>query len=75
MPRTGSVFLFMLAIMSLAEIAPSSGWAQGNTLLGEPEKLTFDGQSGSIPAWSPDGSKIAFESYRDGDSEIYVLPY
>ena len=64
--------------MSLAAIAPSSGWAQGNTLLGEPEKLTFDGQSGSIPAWSPDGTKIAFlssRSSRDGVSEIYVLPY
>ena len=68
----------MLAIMSLAAIAPSSGWTQGNTLLGEPEKLTFDGQSGSIPAWSPDGTKIAFlssRSSRDGVSEIYVLPY
>ena len=25
------------------------------------------------PAWSPDGSKIAFISYRDGNSEIYVM--
>ncbi len=25
------------------------------------------------PAWSPDRSKIAFTSYRDGDSEIYVM--
>jgi Tol biopolymer transport system component len=25
------------------------------------------------PAWSPDGSKIAFTSSRDGDSEIYVM--
>jgi TolB protein len=25
------------------------------------------------PAWSPDGSQIAFESYRDGNSEIYVM--
>ncbi len=25
------------------------------------------------PAWSPDGSKIAFESYRDGQAEIYVM--
>ena len=29
MPRTGSAFLFMLAIVSLATVAPSSGWAQG----------------------------------------------
>jgi Tol biopolymer transport system component len=25
------------------------------------------------PAWSPDGSKIAFTSNRDGNSEIYVM--
>ena len=29
----------------------------------------FDGW----PTWSPDGSKLAFESDRDGDSEIYVM--
>lgn len=26
-----------------------------------------------LPSWSPDGSRIAFSSYRDGDSEIYVM--
>jgi Tol biopolymer transport system component len=25
------------------------------------------------PAWSPDGSKLAFRSYRDGNWEIYVM--
>ena len=25
------------------------------------------------PAWSPDGSQIAFDSLRDGNSEIYVM--
>ena len=27
----------------------------------------------SLPAWSPDGSKIAFTSFRDGEGEIYVM--
>jgi dipeptidyl aminopeptidase/acylaminoacyl peptidase len=27
----------------------------------------------SAPAWSPDGTEIAFESDKDGDGEIYVM--
>ena len=26
-----------------------------------------------VPAWSPDGAKIAFGSSRDGNDEIYVM--
>ena len=25
------------------------------------------------PAWSPDGKQIAFQSYRGGDTDIYVM--
>lgn len=35
-------------------------------------RLTF-GQTGIDPSLSPDGSKIAFASYRDGNWEIYVM--
>jgi Tol biopolymer transport system component len=34
-------------------------------------RLTTRG--GRYPSWSPDGSKIAFTSGRDGNSEIYVM--
>ena len=29
--------------------------------------------NGSVPAWSPDGRRIAFTSSRDGDPAIYVM--
>ncbi len=35
--------------------------------------LTKTPDSEWVPAWSPDGEKIAFASDRDGDSEIYVM--
>jgi dipeptidyl aminopeptidase/acylaminoacyl peptidase len=36
-------------------------------------RLTFTSSDNLRPAWSPDGTKIAFESFRDGNAEIYVM--
>ncbi|MCJ7628798.1 MAG: hypothetical protein MUO50_10480 [Longimicrobiales bacterium] len=36
-------------------------------------RLTFSGSNDYFPAWSPDGSKIAFVSDRNGNFEIYVM--
>lgn len=36
-------------------------------------QLTDDETSENDPAWSPDGSKIAFSSYRNGNTDIYVI--
>ena len=39
----------------------------------ERKRLTFVSYDEEYPAWSPDGSKIAFSSARDGCWEIYVM--
>lgn len=36
-------------------------------------QLTDTPESEWVPQWSPDGTRIAFASDRDGDSEIYVM--
>jgi len=41
--------------------------------LAQLSKLTPDTTSASDPAFSPDGSRIAFVSQRDGNAEIYVM--
>ena len=38
-------------------------------------RLTNTDSFDEYPSWSPDGTKIAFSSYIDGNFEIYVLDY
>ena len=36
-------------------------------------RLTFDSAWHSLPRWSPDGRRIAFQSHQDSNWEIYVM--
>jgi dipeptidyl aminopeptidase/acylaminoacyl peptidase len=38
-----------------------------------PQRLTDDPADDWLPAWSPDGTRLAFASNRDGNLEIYVM--
>ena len=40
---------------------------------GNQQKLTNNRGDDSAPSWSPDSSRIAFFSRRDGNAEIYVM--
>ncbi|MFN7932001.1 MAG: protein kinase [Bryobacteraceae bacterium] len=61
-------------------VAYASDRAEGNLDIwiqqlsgGEPRRLTTDAADEQEPSFSPDGSKIAFRSSRDGGG-IYVIP-
>jgi len=40
---------------------------------GNVRRLTDDSRRDMDPAWSPDGTQIAFESNRDDASDIYIM--
>ncbi len=40
---------------------------------GDVQRLTNHSALDRYPVWSPDGNRIAFNSHRDGNFEIYVV--
>lgn len=48
-------------------------WVVNADGTGMPRQLTNSPKQDRHPRWSPDGKWIAFESTRDGDSQIYLL--
>src|SRR5882724_7026257 len=49
-------------------------WVTSADGSGEPRQLTHSPKHDRHPRWSPDGKWIAFESLRDGPSQIFLLP-
>ena len=41
--------------------------------LADLERLTTDPGQDITPAWSPDGTQIVFVSYREGNSDLYIM--
>ncbi len=42
---------------------------------GEPQRLTSTDAAESLPAWSPDSSKLVYLSERDGGSSVYLYDF
>jgi len=63
--RTGNYDIY--TITTACAIDPACSTIEEST------RLTFDHTADSYPSWSPDGSKIIFDSSRDGNLDIYVM--
>src|SRR3990172_3758663 len=59
---------FFLAVSAICAAAEASG-PPAPDAPHLPANPTFEPQ----PVWSPDGSKIAFHTTRDGNVEVYVM--
>jgi Tol biopolymer transport system component len=53
----------------VVEVDPAAQNAEGSSEMNLTNNPAYD----QSPAWSPDGTKLAFVSDRDGDLEIYVM--
>ena len=74
---TADIYIVGEIVVASSRAGGSSGkfqlYAAERANLAQLTKLSPDTGSASDPAFSPDGSRIAFVSQRDGNAEIYVM--
>jgi len=69
--RTGATPWGVASLLFVAFAVAACGGADGSGA--EPETPVYGSDRDGTPSWSPDGSRLAFYSERDGNAEIYVM--
>lgn len=69
----GRALLFTVSEYGYDKDKPETHVWMVETAGGAPRQVTFGKTSESAPAWSPDGTRLAFASDRGDASQIYVL--
>lgn len=78
-----AIFVFSMSVQEVNAAFPgangkivfSDGWGRINSIKADgSERLTLTTTfTNAAPVWSPDGTKIVFLSFRDGNGEIYIM--
>jgi hypothetical protein len=72
-PESGGGLLGFLLGQQTPERQPADIWRVPADGSGPPERLTDAPGDDRAATYSPDGTKLAFDSTRDGNTEIYIM--
>lgn len=71
----GRRIAYVVTEVSKAENKTNSDiWLVNADGSGAPRQLTGSPKQDRHPRWSPDGKWLAFESTRDGDAQVFIIP-